>query len=70
MQVDPSFVESLLFQEAIKYMDASPLSEAIQLIPVLDLCKLRSMLYDKQTSYVWMSYSTIRNEDLAVETIT
>lgn len=29
LQSDPSFAESLLFQEAIKYMDAASFSEVI-----------------------------------------
>lgn len=31
LQVDHNFTESLLFQEVIKHMDASPFSEAIQI---------------------------------------
>lgn len=36
LQVNPSFSESLPFQEAIKHMDASPSSELIQMALVLE----------------------------------
>lgn len=36
MQLDPRFVESLLFQESTKHMVASSFFEAIQMILVLE----------------------------------
>lgn len=35
VQVDPCFTESLFFKEAIKHMDTSPFSEAVQTTPFL-----------------------------------
>lgn len=37
MQVDPNFAESLLLQEAIKHMSASPFYKVIQTIPVPEI---------------------------------
>lgn len=60
MQVDPNFVELLLFLVTIKNMDASPFSEGIQMTSVLEkFTILNFKLYSKMTESAFQYYHRV-----------